>query len=118
MAKDQATEGPRAKDDSGGDEFVNRGLLRWEEERARWLSTIGPAHTESSSLEVPKTSRSAINIDVDEVIDLIFSNRWRAPPTPAVGNTKRDDGSFPVPVPLPQMIDILIDLWEAEGLEM
>jgi len=25
---------------------------------------------------------------------------------------------FPRPVPLPQMIDILTDLWEAEGLDV
>ena len=45
-------------------------------------------------------------MDVDGVIDVIFSQRWRQ-------NTP-----FPQPVPLPQMVDILVDLWEAEGLDV
>lgn len=42
-------------------------------------------------------------MDVDEVIDDLFSGR---------GGT----GNLPQSVPLPQMIDLLVDLWEAEGL--
>lgn len=42
-------------------------------------------------------------MDVDEVIDDLFSGR---PGT----------GSLPQSVSLPQMIDLLVDLWEAEGL--
>ncbi len=30
----------------------------------------------------------------------------------------KDKAMFPQPVPLPQMIDILTDLWEAEGLDV
>ncbi len=42
-------------------------------------------------------------MDVDEVIDDLFSGR---------GGT----GNLPQAVPLPQMICLLVDLWEAEGL--
>lgn len=45
----------------------------------------------------------ARTMDVDEVIDDLFSSRG------GVGN-------LPQSVPLPQMIDLLVDLWEAEGL--
>lgn len=45
----------------------------------------------------------ARTMDVDEVIDELFSGR---------GST----GELPQSVPLPQMIDLLVDLWEAEGL--
>jgi hypothetical protein len=57
-----------------------------------------------------KNRSAAIPLDVDEIIDLIFSQRWRSP----------DDerAHFPQPVPLPQMVDILVDLWEAEGLDI
>ena len=47
------------------------------------------------------TNRRARYIDVDEVIESIFSS-----PT----------GELPYPVTLPQMIDLLVDLWEADGL--
>ena len=46
-------------------------------------------------------NRRARYIDVDEVIESIFSS-----PT----------GELPYPVTLPQMIDLLVDLWEADGL--
>lgn len=42
-------------------------------------------------------------MDVDEVIDDLFSG-------------KGGPGNLPRSVPLPQMIDLLVDLWEAEGL--
>lgn len=42
-------------------------------------------------------------MDVDEVIDDLFSGG---------GGT----GELPHAIPLPQMIDLLVDLWEAEGL--
>jgi hypothetical protein len=41
----------------------------------------------------------AKTIDPEEVIERIFG-----------------DGNLPEPIPLPQMIDILIDFWEADGL--
>ena len=42
------------------------------------------------------------SINVEEVIDSLYGN-----------NT---DGSLPRPIPLGHMIDILIDLWEGNGL--
>lgn len=42
-------------------------------------------------------------MDVDEVIEELFPGRGGG-------------GSLPQPYPLPQMIDLLVDLWEAEGL--
>ena len=44
----------------------------------------------------------AKNVDVDEVIERVFSNTG--------------GGYLPEPLPLGQMIDILIDFWEADGL--
>ena len=76
--------------------------------------------------------RHAKDIDIDEVIDLIVSNRWRqqAPPKGFSGSStssldtaksatkRRDDACFTQPVSLPQMVDVLVDLWEAEGLDI
>jgi hypothetical protein len=47
---------------------------------------------------------------VDEIIDIIFSQRWR--------EEEKEKTTFPQPVPLPQMVDLLVDLWEAEGLDI
>lgn len=123
------------------DKFVNTGLQRWEEIRNQWLSTRS---TSSSSFPFPsfttkcppssvqpqnkKPKRHANDIDVDEVIDLIVSNRWRQQPpkssstssldTAKSATRRRDDACFPSPVALPQMVDVLVDLWEAEGLDI
>ena len=79
---------------------MSLGLLRWEENRASWLKS----DTSDS------TAKAAIPLDVDAIIDLIFSQRWR--------NQEGDNSRFPQPVPLTQMVDILVDLWEAEGLDI
>mmetsp|Transcript_53914 Transcript_53914/g.65087 ORF Transcript_53914/g.65087 Transcript_53914/m.65087 type:complete len:134 (+) Transcript_53914:113-514(+) len=94
------------------DVFVNKGLEQWEQTRARWLEEPAKGESRKST-----PSRHAIPLDVDEIIDIIFSNRWRG--GAAKGRDgKTDDASFPRPVPLPQMVDILVDLWEAEGLDI
>mmetsp|Transcript_7347 Transcript_7347/g.16011 ORF Transcript_7347/g.16011 Transcript_7347/m.16011 type:complete len:200 (+) Transcript_7347:92-691(+) len=77
-----------------------------------------------------KPKRHASDVDIDEVIDLIVSNRWRQQPpknlstssssldTAKSATRRRDDACFPSPVALPQMVDVLVDLWEAEGLDI
>ena len=111
--------------------FVNAGLQRWEEIRRRWLSSSRsspPSMSPSDPSRASKAKRHAADIDVDEVIDLVVSNRWRqqAPPAQQASSTSslddesatRDDARFPNPVSLPQMVDVLVDLWEAEGLDI
>ena len=90
------------------------GLQRWEEVRSSWLKKTEGGGTEPS--------HTAISIDVDEIIDIVISNRWRDAPAKSKkggrAGAKIDGCSFSHPIPLPQMIDVLTDLWEAEGLEM
>ena len=85
-----------------------KGLQQWEDGRRKWLSKSNNAVGSKV-----KSHRSAIDLNVDEVIDCIVSNRWRS----ALKGGK-DKATFPKPVPLPQMIDILTDLWEAEALDV
>ncbi|CAM9324945.1 unnamed protein product [Chrysoparadoxa australica] len=73
--------------------FINHGLLRWEADRKEWLQPkpgAVPGSTECRSMHV------------DQVIDSMFS----AP----------KNGVLPHAIALPQIIDLLTDLWEAEGL--
>lgn len=132
-----------SKDDSPATpekKFVNTGLQRWEEIRNNWLASAQSASSSVSSASTtqpqPQTKkpckRHAKDIDIDEVIDLIVSNRWRqqAPPKGFSGSStssldtaksatkRRDDACFTQPVSLPQMVDVLVDLWEAEGLDI
>jgi hypothetical protein len=76
--------------------FVNRGFALWEKSRHQWLGDR--SDTEGS------TPLAAIPLDVDDIIDVIFASTRQVR---ELGGPK----FFPKPVPLPQMIDILVDLW-------
>lgn len=68
--------------------YTNPGLQRWEEGRKRWLDIEKPS----------EHVKRAVNVDIDLVIDRIFS--------------PDSDGSLPHSIPLPQIIDLMTDLWE------
>jgi hypothetical protein len=93
--------------------FVNTGLEKWEAARYHWL-----AHNRENNTS-PRTNLKfhARTLDVDEIIDILFASpRSQAQQQ----QQQKGDGPqpFPQPVPLPQMVDILQDLWEAEGLDI
>ena len=83
------------------------GLERWEEARALYRQNSLSSDTDSTA------RAAAIPLEVDEIIDVIFSPRWRG----VAHNEEGPPRCFPQNVPLPQMVDILVDLWEAEGLD-
>mmetsp|Transcript_17852 Transcript_17852/g.52111 ORF Transcript_17852/g.52111 Transcript_17852/m.52111 type:complete len:85 (-) Transcript_17852:319-573(-) len=68
------------------------GLGRWEAVRAEWVAYE----------RTKKSRRTARTISHDEVIDCLFSPQMK--------------GRLPQRIPLPQMIAILVDFWEADGL--
>mmetsp|Transcript_9687 Transcript_9687/g.24138 ORF Transcript_9687/g.24138 Transcript_9687/m.24138 type:complete len:134 (+) Transcript_9687:393-794(+) len=91
------------------DAFVNNGLIKWQTARDSWCQK--PKGSDASSKEKQK----AIPIDVDGIIDVLFDPRWRGGGRVKVS---LEPPRFPKNVPLPQMIDVLTDLWEAEGLDV
>jgi hypothetical protein len=95
---------------SGGDSFINQGLCHWEQRRAQWLRHR--QQEETSSVADTPVLPVARTIDVDQIIDLLFYLPKSPPEPPHTGPPY-----FPAPVPLPQMVDILQDLWEAEGID-
>jgi hypothetical protein len=135
-------------------DYVNdAGLKRWEESRHQWLGGGsggggggGGVHSDGTSVDGGSTGTPravAVPLDVDEIIDVIFSPRWTGgtaqeqeqqqqqqqpqddgtgPPSNTNTNSNNESERhlprrFPQNVPLPQMVDVLIDLWEAEGLD-
>jgi hypothetical protein len=95
-------------------QYVNVGLAHWEKQRLEWLAMNRNTVSKYENAEEAAASLDgkfqAIPVDVDEIIDVIFQSpkQWREE-----GGPRR----FPCAVPLPQMVDILQDLWEAEGLD-
>jgi hypothetical protein len=83
--------------------YVNVGLQRWEKLRAEWKSgAAGGGAGAGKALVRPRGEVRAKSIDVEDVIERIFSQTSK--------------GVLPEPIPLGQMIDILVDFWESEGL--
>ncbi|XP_044471693.1 uncharacterized protein LOC123200545 isoform X2 [Mangifera indica] len=72
-------------------EFVNHGLLLWNQTRQQWLAN--------------KSSQNR-----KEVLEPTIS--WNASYESLLGTSK----PFAQPVPLAEMVDFLVDVWEQEGL--
>lgn len=72
-------------------EFVNHGLLLWNQTRQQWTANKSSQH--SAQVREPKLS-------------------WNASYENLLGTSK----PFPQPIPLAEMVDFLVDIWELEGL--
>ena len=87
----------KAESRADSNEFLNTGLMRWEQRRAEWLKGKDARARGKRPTEVIYKS-----VDVEDTIERIYSPS---------GN-----GKLAEPLPLGQIIDILIDFWEADGL--
>ncbi|XP_076906256.1 uncharacterized protein LOC143562306 [Bidens hawaiensis] len=80
---------PTAAADTGiQQEFVNHGLLLWNQTRLEWVESGKPDKVKAK--EPP----------------------WNATYDSLLGTNKR----FPRPIPLSEMVEFLVDIWEMEGL--
>ncbi|BBN68670.1 hypothetical protein Prudu_522S000300 [Prunus dulcis] len=68
------------------------GLLLWNQTRQRW---VGNKKSESPAKQIREPKLS-----------------WNASYESLLGSNK----PFPQPIPLPEMVDFLVDVWEQEGL--
>ncbi|KAL2895956.1 hypothetical protein RDABS01_000490 [Bienertia sinuspersici] len=76
---------------SNSSEPVNNGVLMWNQVRQQWVGDRKP-HNQPKMRE-PRLS-------------------WNATYESLLGTNK----PFPQPIPLPEMVDFLVDVWEQEGL--
>lgn len=77
--------------DSTNSTFVNHALIMWNERRREWLG-----NRSQNRPQMPREPIISWNTTYD---DLLATNQ-----------------PFPQPVPLPEMIDFLVDVWHEEGL--
>ena len=77
-------------------EFFNAGLERWINIRKEWRKRI----PEKAKKQPSPSEMDFRDIDVDEIVDRISGRS---------GTT-----TFREPLPLANLIDILVDLWESE----
>ncbi|CAO2825817.1 unnamed protein product [Amaranthus hypochondriacus] len=76
---------------SNPSEFVNNGLLLWTQIRQQWVG-------DKKARNQPKMREPRLS--------------WNATYETLLGTNK----PFPQPIPLPEMVDFLVDVWEQEGL--
>lgn len=107
-----------------------KGTQRWEHKRAKWIAKhpqTEPQHQQKDSFvslslstaqELSSDAHNTMNlmkakgnVNIEEVISILFSNRWDS-------GTSTKDNRFPSPVPLALMVEILVDFWEAEGVDI
>ena len=92
--------------------FVNHGLVTWEKSRRQWLNHKDESGDGTSIQLRNPNIEHAVPVNVDEIIDVVFASPRQLRANGGKGR------NFPQPVTLPQMVDILQDLWEAEGLDV
>ena len=95
MKKSPGVDAKTTSNSVQNNEFVNLGMENWQRIRRNWLQVTSDAKRHKGEVK-------AKSIDAEDVIERVFSQS---------GN-----GVLREPVPLGQMIDILIDFWEADGL--
>ncbi|CAH8382509.1 unnamed protein product [Eruca vesicaria subsp. sativa] len=74
-------------------EFVNQGLLLWNQTRERWVGK------ERGSDSPERKQRAKINWNAASYDSLLGSNKL-----------------FTQPIPLNEMVDFLVEIWEQDGL--
>ncbi|KAI3870391.1 hypothetical protein MKW92_045262 [Papaver armeniacum] len=73
-------------------EFVNHGLLLWNQTRQQWIGNRNSGNP-TPQVQEPRLS-------------------WNATYDSLLGTNKL----FPQPIPLSEMVDFLVDVWEQEGM--
>ncbi|KAL5697984.1 hypothetical protein ACHQM5_029075 [Ranunculus cassubicifolius] len=73
-------------------DFVNHGLLLWNQTRQQWMGNKKPGN-KTQQIQEPKLS-------------------WNATYDNLLGTNK----PFSQPIPLSEMVDFLVDVWEQEGM--
>lgn len=117
-SKNSAYDSKETSRGEGPTNFVNSGLQTFESQRSEWRNATGRYATNPSATQrgynpyyqqqvrrhpPGSTGEPApANVDPDDIIERLFSGN---------GN-----GTLPESVPLGQMIQILTDVWETEGL--
>lgn len=81
----------------GAAPFVNEGLLRWERQRKTWRET-----RREPSGPTARRRRSAKPVDAESIVEVILFTAYYP--------------SFPRPVRLSNVVDVLVELWEEDGL--
>ncbi|XP_020967152.1 uncharacterized protein LOC107618619 isoform X1 [Arachis ipaensis] len=97
---------PSASKTSNPEEFVNHGLILWNQTRQRWVGDKRPENRSQQSRE-PKLRTHCLCL-----ANIFWLCSWNATYESLLGTSK----PFRQPVSLAEMVDFLVEVWEQEGL--
>ncbi|XP_048234273.1 uncharacterized protein LOC8282328 isoform X2 [Ricinus communis] len=92
---------------SAPSQFVNHGLIVWNQTRQRWVGDKKSLNRARQSRE-PKLNTDCLCM----VKNFWLCCSWNATYESLLGSNK----PFPRPIPLSEMVDFLVDIWEQEGM--
>jgi len=87
-------------------EFVNHGLNLWNQSRQHWVGSKKQTSKGKQTRDLKLSHRGF------SIIDSFWPCSWNTTYDSLLGSNK----AFAQPVPLPEMVDFLVDIWEQEGL--
>ncbi|KAH9617853.1 hypothetical protein KSS87_005913 [Heliosperma pusillum] len=88
-------------------EFVNLGLNHWNQTRQHWVSSKKET-SKGQQTRDPKSSNRRFS-----VLDSVWPFSWKATNYESLLGSNKP---FSQPVPLAEMVDFLVDVWEQEGM--
>ncbi|KAL3528867.1 hypothetical protein ACH5RR_008189 [Cinchona calisaya] len=100
------TEVPGAGSSKASSDFVNHGLLLWNQTRQQWIGSRKPQN-QVQQLREPKLSTLRLCM-----AKKLWLCSWNATYDSLLGSSK----PFLKPIPLVEMVDFLVDIWEQEGM--
>ncbi|XP_061341006.1 uncharacterized protein LOC133287417 isoform X2 [Gastrolobium bilobum] len=95
-------------------EYVNHGLLLWNQTRQQWVGNRRPENqTQAGESRLRFLQSTLYKYQTAlQLFSLIFIKSWNDTYGSLLGTNKH----FPQPIPLGEMVDFLVDIWELEGM--
>ncbi|KAL9244681.1 hypothetical protein vseg_018435 [Gypsophila vaccaria] len=102
----QTVDTPAGSSSNPPSEFVNHGLNLWNQTRHRWVGSKKQT-SKGEQVRDPKISNNGFCI-----VDSFWPCSWNTTYESLLGSNK----PFSKPVPLAEMVDFLVDVWEQDGM--
>ncbi|XP_045830094.1 uncharacterized protein LOC123921550 isoform X1 [Trifolium pratense] len=97
---------PHGSSSNNPPEFVNHGLILWNQTRQRWVGNKKP-ESRTQQLREPKLRTYSL---------CLAKNFWLCSWNATYESLLTSNKPFRQPIPLAEMVDFLVDVWEQDGL--
>ncbi|KAJ0046683.1 hypothetical protein Pint_05976 [Pistacia integerrima] len=93
--------------------FVNHAEIAWHESRRKWVGDQSQQQQKMAKDPIIRFQWHPINqLPHGKITDILFNCSWSTAYEELLCNNQ----PFPEPIPLPEMVDFLVDIWHDQGL--